>query len=67
MKYYYDESGNISCWLTSCRDSVIGSFSSVSSSSNTGLAEVDGSSSTFLSIFSEMWREKTYVWVIGGV
>lgn len=46
--------------LTSCRDSVIGSFSSVSSSSNTGLVEVDGSFSTFLSIFRWTWRKRKY-------
>lgn len=44
--------------LTSCLDSVIGSFSSVNSSSNTGLDEVDGSFSTFLSIFRSTWRER---------
>lgn len=38
---------------TSCRDRVIGSFSSVSSSSNTGLDDVDGSFSSFWSGFKK--------------
>lgn len=53
-------------WLTSCRDSVIGSFSSVSSSSNTGLDEVDCSSSSFWSIFKEIRRGKKYTLLKSG-
>lgn len=49
-------------WLASCRDRVIGSFSSVSSISNTGLAEVDESSSSVLSVFSE--KDDTYFYTL---
>lgn len=45
---------------TSCRDSVIGSFSSVSSNSNTGLDDVDGSFSSFWLSYQEMLGDRKH-------
>lgn len=45
-------------WPTSCRESVIGSFSSVSSSSNTGLDDVDGGASS--SVLSSLKKKIIY-------
>lgn len=61
----WKESVDVLYWLTSCRESVIGSFSSVSSSSKTGLVEVDGSSSSFFSILWTILREQKYTSITG--